>query len=357
MPAMPATEHHSQAQPPIDAIAAAAILAPSADNQLDLRFSERSGTLQIRPASSWREAPAHRTLLRLMSLGAVCENAELRAQALGYAARVVVHPDPVDDQPVAELSFAPSAARRPSDLDSAVEARHTNRRLVFAGPPLAQEQQETMAAAAHGVAGVRLTWLDVPELRRRASAIARIAETERFRVRDLHAELFSSIRFDAGWSAATDEGIAPGALEVEWPARKPFEWLADWDRMRLANRVGAAKLLGVRAAWLPCRLAPHVCALTTSLDPRAGAVAAGRALQRAWLRATALGLAVQPLAAAAVLSWPENDHVSPRTREALAAGWSALCPGERPMLLLRMGRARAPRVRTGRKPLDAYWRA
>jgi hypothetical protein len=354
---MSATGNGSQPAPPVRAIAAAAILAPSADNQLDLHFSERPGELLIWPAPSWHEAPAHRTLLRLMSLGAACENAERRAHALGYAAHTVMHLEGTGDQPIAEISLTPSTGRRPDDLNAAIEARHTNRRLLFRGPRLPPEQRAALTNLAEDGTGVRLVWLDAPDARRRALAIARIAETERFRVRELHAELFSSIRFDAGWTTTTEEGIAPGALEVEWLARTPFEWMADWDRMRLANCVGAAGLLGVRAAWLPCRLATHLCALTSSLDSYAGAVAAGRALQRIWLRVTTLGLAMQVLAAGAVLSWPENSLVSSRTRQALAGAWSALCRHERPMLLLRMGRARTPRVRSGRKPLDAYWRA
>ena len=337
-------------------IATAGLCAPSAENYLCLEFSERCGHLLIWRRATYYSAPPHRQLLMLISFGAVVENVVLRAARLGLSTSVEWHIHS-DDGPIADIAFSASSACV-TDMDTAIEARHTNRGLVFRGPRLTAERRAHLGAAASSVDGVRLVWLDEPPLRARALSIVRKAETERFRVQALHAELFMSLRFDVGWNHDTDEGIAPGTLGVEPPFRPLFEWLRHWDNMRVANRLGADRLLGIRAAWLPCRLAPHRCAIIATLDPRASAIAAGRALQRIWLRATAFGLAFQPLAAGAVFAWAEQPDVRPATRSALVQAWSALGVGERerPMIVFRLGYASPPPVRSERGTAEAYWR-
>jgi hypothetical protein len=123
--------------------------------------------------------------------------------------------------------------------------------------------------------------------------------------------------------------------------------------MQALNFIGASHALGFRAAYLPCRLAPHLGVLVTDSSPEVGAVRVGRALERVWLKAESEGLAFQPLAAAALLALPEYREVSTHAREVLTRGWRALVPGT-PMMVFRMGRATPPNARTGRPPIMDY---
>jgi hypothetical protein len=117
--------------------------------------------------------------------------------------------------------------------------------------------------------------------------------------------------------------------------------------------IGASRALGFRAAFLPCKLAPHLGVLVTDASPEVGAVRVGRVLERVWLRAESEGLVLQPLAGAALLSLPEFREVSSSTRSILAQAWRGLVPGT-PILVFRMGRAHSRRVRTGRRSASEY---
>ena len=127
-----------------------------------------------------------------------------------------------------------------------------------------------------------------------------------------------------------------------------FKGLRHWGVMRVLNTLGTHRFIGFRGAYLPCRMAPHVCALATSLDLDRGAVAVGRALERIWLRATSFGMAFQPLAGAALLALESYRDVEEGVRRRLASGWSRLCTDVLPLMVFRIGHARPPSMRSGR---------
>jgi hypothetical protein len=335
--------NNAQAQ----SIVEAGVLAPSADNRHMLRFRIGDGAIQLRGSEEFERAPFHRRVLALISFGAVVENMVLRAAALGYEAEVTGSNDTRAGADLAVLRFT-SAAARPDPLEAAIASRHTNRRPFYRGPPLSEGEQRQLSKDAETIPGVRLLWLDSPDARRQALRLVTLAETERFRCEPMHADLFSSVRFDVGWRATASDGLPPGALAIEAPMRPLFKALRSWPVMRALNLVGTHRFIGLRGAYLPCRTAPHLCALATNLDLDRGAVAVGRALERVWLRAAAFGVAFQPFAGAALLALEGYRDVEVTTRQRLNAGWARLCPDSTPLMVFRMGRSALPPVRTSR---------
>jgi hypothetical protein len=136
--------------------------------------------------------------------------------------------------------------------------------------------------------------------------------------------------------------------------RQLFKTLRHWGVMRALNHVGTHRFIGLRGAYLPCRVAPHLCALATTLDLGRGAVAVGRALERVWLRATGFGMAFQPFAGAALLALEGYREVDVTTRQRLKAGWARLCADATPLMVFRMGRSAPPPVRTSRPPVAEF---
>ena len=126
--------------------------------------------------------------------------------------------------------------------------------------------------------------------------------------------------------------------------------------MRILSGLGAHLLIGARAAYLPCRLAPHLCAIVTTLPLEEGCLAVGRALERAWLKASALGLAFQPYAAPALLALEGYRDVRDSVRTRLSEGWAELAPAATPLIAFRLGRAPGPVVWTRRLPRGRYIR-
>jgi hypothetical protein len=336
------------------AVVQAGVLAPSAENYHPLRFARVDCSLFVLGTTQFVQAAPHRRVLLLMSAGAVVQNMLLAAGDLGFEYVVRWFPDPQRPELVARLDPGPGAPAADVALVGAIRSRHTNRTLRYSGPPLRQEERQWLESDAHASPGVTLFWLDQKDVRRKALKLVRIAETERYRCRPMHDELFSSVRFDLGWKAAAAEGLSPGALGVERPLRPAFALLRHWGVMRLLNVVGVHHIIGIRAGSLPCRLCPHLAVIAADDDLESGAMAAGMAFQRVWLRASALGLALQPLAAAALFTLASYNDVRDSVRRELVDGWAELVPEKRPMMLFRLGHAPRPVVGTTRKHVATY---
>jgi hypothetical protein len=248
-------------------------------------------------------------------------------------------------------------------LGAVIERRRTNRHLQFKGP-VSEGQLELLRAAAErngaSVGNARVVWLS-GTLRKRALTLIRVAETARFRSQPLHDELFSSIDFDRGWRASTEFKLAPAALEVEPPMRPMFRALKNWRLASALRTVGAPFFLGMRAGYLPARLAPVLGLICTS-EPTAsdGALGVGRAFERLWLQATAEDLVLQPLAASAVLAHavPPDLGEAQELPALLNQGWREICPGLIPLMVFRLGNGRrtapASEYRSGRRPRASF---
>jgi hypothetical protein len=359
MPAAPEEASKAVPRERLRQIVAAGLRAPSAENQHFLRFESHRGALALVATdhASWNALP-HRRWLALLSYGCVVENMALRASTLGYAQRVRWQPDASQPQCIALLDWVTSEA--PADpLAAAIEARHTNRRFYRrARAPAAA--LERMAAAAATVSGARLLWCDGGPSRTLALRTLRLAETERFRRRELHAELFSAVRFQSGWHVTAEEGLPPGALQIEAPMRPFFAALRHWPVMRAATWAGLHHALGLRAAYLPCALAPHIgVVLVEGATQDERDLRCGRALQRAWLAATAAGLAFQPFAAPIALSrqTPASGWVGSTTHARLGQLLDEVRTGHsgRPGMFFRLGFAEPPEVVTARPPVERFW--
>jgi hypothetical protein len=338
----------------------AGLLAPSAENKhyLAFRCDDDSVDVMATDMTSWAAQP-HRRMLALLSYGAVVQNLALRSAELGYALGVEWGRDLLATGRVARLRWDVSAATA-DPLCHAIEGRHTNRRF-YSRAALPAPALERLAAAAHAVPRTRLLWLAAGADRRAALQAIRRAETERFRRRALHDELFGAVRFELGWKQTADEWLPPGALEVEPPMRAGFALLRHWPVMRAAGWLGLHHALGVRAGYLPCALAPQLGLMLAegSNEPLAN-LQAGSAFQRVWLAAAAEGLALQPMAAVTALlrQTPGGGWVDARVQAELARLVQPFCraASERPYLFFRLGQAAVPSVTASRLPLHHYLR-
>lgn len=340
------------------AILRAGIAAPSADNSQPWRFAWRDDELELRiDANRSGRVSDTRYVLSDLAAGACLENMLIRARALGYAADLETFPNRGDELWVARIHWRPdSASDQPEPLAAAIEQRHTNRRFPWRGP-VSADAQASLNAQARRISGPRLWWPRSPRQKQSALSLIRQAEALRFRSPTLHAELFSSVRFSAGWRATCEEGLAPAALAIEPPMRPLFQALRRPATMAIANRLGAAPVLGWRSAWLPIRLSPGLCLVVIPSPERSDVLAGGRALQRVWLQATLEGLSVQPYAAAGVLGLGfvpvEPAHRSTLLRLGSALG--GLCGSGHGLVFLRLGYARsAPSGRSGRRALASF---
>jgi hypothetical protein len=336
----------------IAALTRAAASAPSADNRhpwlLSFREAECRGEF-IAPA--WLDAPQTPKVLALISLGTAVEGMAICARAMGLSLQLEYRLS--DESAPLGFSLAPIETSDDS-LAVALDARHSNRNFWYRGPPLSSVERQALRAENSNLEAASIEWLNDRDTRKAAVELIQAAETERFRNKALHQELYGGVRFDVGWHRSAEEGLPPGALGVSWFERMPFSAMRAWPVQQCANLIGAHHLLGMRSAGLPCRLAPDLCSINADGPTDEAAVHAGRLLMRIWCRATLMGLACQVYAAAPVYALPGATNVSPALQARLSEGWSRLVPNGRPYILMRMGRADAPAVRTARRDFATY---
>ena len=343
--------------PTLTDILQAAIQAPSADNHHRLRFAPTAdGVLILAESGRQTGATGYQRTLDLLSLGAVIENIVLRASAHDLAASIELL---APDQPnlLAEIKFQPET-RDADPLDAAIPQRHSNRRFSK-GPPASAAILQKIGDAARAIPGCTLDWLDGAEQRHKVLRLIRWAEGERFRNQILHAEMFENIRFAIGWRETCEDALPPGALEVEAAFRPLFSLMRRWPVMRLLNLVGAYQQLAWRAGDLPCRFSPHLAVISAPGLADHDQINAGRAFERAWLAIAQHGLAMQAMPASALYAQEAaiDQGIPEKLQARLHAGWEELQPGKTPLMVFRVGRAKAPSVVAGRHPLAYYLKA
>lgn len=333
-----------------------AVLAPSADNHHRVRFEPIAGGLRLWGDEYFRACQEqHRRQFMVFACGAMVENISIKASEFGLACDSTAFPDPARKDLISTMTWRESPAAAPDALLSAIEKRHTNRKF-FRGPLLSEAERDALSAATRADSSIRVRWFTAPSERDDLLSLVRIGETERFARRALHEELFSAVDWRVGWSTSCDEGLPPGTLEVEMPLRPGFRAMAWWPLMRALSALQAHRLLGLRAAYFPCRINATMGVLSASRGTPPAVLDAGRVFQRLWLCATHLGLALQPLAASVALTLTPNapGWTRPKIQARLSDGWHRLLDAETPMMVFRVGHASEPNVRTGRRAPELY---
>jgi nitroreductase len=333
-----------------------AILAPSADNHHRIRFQLIDDTVRVWHTVALPSTQGgYKRVLTLLSLGSVAENLSIAASRFAIQAETILFPDPTKPEWLMQIRLRPDQPVV-DPLWQVIPLRHTNRQIRFHRPKMTAAERGQLDQAAHAYSACKLIWLDEPAQRRSALRLMRRAESERFRNRILHDELFSAIRFDVGWHATCPEGLPPGALGVEPPLRPFFALLRNWPVARLASLLGAHHLLGWRACDLPCRLAPHLGLLAVRQTDSQSVFDTGRAFQRLWLAATSQGRVLQPMPASALyaLDGSPAEGIPEELQRNLAEGWKIGLAGAIPLMLFRMGVATPPSIVAGRPQIEVF---
>ncbi len=274
----------------------AAILAPTPDNNQPWRFAVRDERLLVYLDQA-RTLPSDvNSMFDLVGLGAAIENACIAARQAGYQPHVEVldcPPEALQDpsRPVAAIAFA--LGGQPDPLYPYLATRCTCRKL-YATKPVPAEYLAKIAEAARQVGPVRIDWvtnrLQISELARLLAA----SDLIRFQYEPFHNELFRQLRFTAQEAERTRDGLDLRTLELPPGVGWLLKRLQPWSRMRKIHQLGLGRLLTQPSA-LAVKRSGAVGLLSVNEAKVEPFLQGGMALERLWLTATALGLALQPL--------------------------------------------------------------
>ncbi|HXG03090.1 MAG TPA: hypothetical protein VNO23_06745 [Candidatus Binatia bacterium] len=331
----------------LERLVRAATLAPSADNGQPWRFHYHQGRLDVYHDVERALRFDIHYRASLLAVGAALENLALAARALGLEPERQDFPAGQRPHLVARLTFEPRTPRE-DPLYPFVAARTTNRRPYALAPPGGLAERRLAGSAA----GIESVEIRVETDRRVVRACARLvleADGLRYRRRDFHEELFRAIRFPGAGPPPSD-GLPLPVLEAGALGEAVLRLARPWGRARRLHRLGLTRLMAFHS-YLAVMRSGAVALLATSGTGPGGWLHAGEAMERMWLEATALGLAVQPLSVGTLTLLEVPDRLLAAQLADLRARLGRLFDlrGMRPVMLVRIGRAAGPSARAPRR--------
>lgn len=338
-----------------------ALMAPSGGNAQPWHFVYREGALTCSFVPERSTAFLdYASLASYMSIGAVAENIALVAEQLGFSAELSSFPNRANPHEVLRARFAPTnAPPRDTQLFEQLAMRLTNRK-VGARVPLGAGDAERLVAAAEARHG-HLRLLQEPRDMGVIADILGPGDRLRFISKIMHPELVNEIRWTPEEVERTRDGLDVATLELT-----PVDLVG----LRVASSMGVMDLVnkvrGGRALERPSRKAIAAASAVGLLTVPGGHTPqamyeGGRALQRLWLTATALGYAFQPMTAIVCLFWrlldggdglrdDEKETLTELRRQYLRLFDVPQGHGE--IMLFRVSRADAPSAHSLRRHVE-----
>jgi nitroreductase len=274
-------------------IVAHGALAPSAHNAQPWRFVHRAdGVLEC------RHDPRHDmpTLdfehgATWVAFGAAVENMDLAARDLGLAFDLRPFPAAGDPSLVCTLHFRADRVDA-SPLFARVRERVTNRKRG-ARAPLDPAKRDSLVAAAES-RGAKLTFATEEEALEELGALMGACD----RISALHPAMFREVmpgyRFTRAEVERHRDGLDLTSMELGESDRAGFELLSEWPTMECLGKIGGGRALE-STARKSVAAASAIGLLTVPGTSRESYFGSGRAVQRTWLTASDLGLALHPM--------------------------------------------------------------
>jgi nitroreductase len=299
-----------------------------------------------------------------IALGAAIENMVIAAAEQGYRSHVKLSPKPTNRMVVAELTFeqtSDGALSELAELFPLIRRRATNRRLApRVALPAAQVTALHQAAAVHGG---QLQFLTDPAALAEVGQIMGAGDQIRFLCRELHRELIAELRWTSEQAQQTADGLDLVTLELTDPQRAMLHVIARPDVAAFLRELEGGTAL-TEIASHSVASASAVGLLSVAGDQPADLLHGGRAVERLWLQATALGLALHPMTTVLYMFEMLRSEAATFFNEAeratlggLQARFERLFPrSETPLLLFRIAQAPAPTTRTLRRPIEQVLR-
>ena len=331
---------------PVEAVLDIARWAPSGDNTQPWSFEIiGEDTVAIHPKLDITNPYEYRQAEpSVLALGMLLETMRIAASRLGRRADWTAEHDGTIERIV--VRFPPAPGLEPDELESYVTVRSVDRR-AYRARPLTGAEKVALAAELGPELSVR--WFESRKERWRLARLSARATDIRLRA----PEMFPIHQRIIDWTSRYSRtGIPALAVGLDPASLRLMRWgMQDWSRMQKLNRIVGTRGAAVQLDLLPGLRSAAFFAISAAqprqltLDELLGA---GQRLQRFWLRATKLGLALQP--SLAILLFGHygstraaftSDPALQAKAEAIAADFPGVV-GRRPEEVLFIGRIGEP---------------
>lgn len=227
----------------------------------------------------------------LVSHGCVIENIVLTAGKLGYGTSVDLFPNPNEVRLVARITLNRQEHIAADSLADSIYQRTSNRKK-FTGEKLAAQDLLSLQKEVEGEH--RLMFIEDPTTIRELAGALSASEQVLFENKTMHDFFFSHINWTLDEEQKKRYGFYIETLELDKKQRKGFVMFKSWAKLSFLNLFGVSKMVR-KDNTANYQTASAIGFIIGKEDSPKSYVEAGRAVQRLWLQATRLGLALQPL--------------------------------------------------------------
>lgn len=218
--------------------------------------------------------------------GALIENLLIAASAWGYKTALELPPLNPSSRVTARLTLTENGEPK-DDLYEAISRRATNRK-PYAASPLAEEQKNQLRDEAKKIASGEFRLIEDPNKIHILAKASSVNEVILLEDPVMHELFFKEIVWTEKEEKEKRTGLYLKTMELEPPQEKALKLFKHWQLMKLLNFLGAAKAIA-KTNEKSYAASPAVGAIIIN-DKDDEFLAAGRIMERVWLKATNLNL-------------------------------------------------------------------
>ena len=294
----------------IKQILTTAAYAPSGDNSQPWRFEVHNSNIK-QFSIPGKDNPTFNLKERgsFIAHGAVIQNIVLLSQNFGYEAKVNLFPDNQNLNLVAEIDLIEKNIDGDKNISAIIKKRETNRN-PFEKQALKTEHKNQFEKIARTEPEVKFLLIEDKNKIIQIAESASAAERTMLQFRPLHKDFFDLIRWNKAEESEKKYGMLIDTLELQPPQKIIFRWFSNWDLSGILRKINLPKIIAKENSKIYSS-GPAIGALVIPDDSPKNYIKTGMLLQKIWLKATELGISIQPIAGVLYLARRLNDSGMP----------------------------------------------
>lgn len=273
-----------------------AVNAPSGNNSQPWKFEIKGNKIYIFNVSDGDVTPYNFDQKgSYIAHGALIENISIIAAKHGYEAKTELFPNKNNSDNTAVIALEKGVSKE-DPLFNYIEDRATNRRMYKKIPLRIEHKNEILKTEEEvGNGGKIILIEDRGEIEKLAESLA-LHERLIFENKMIHNIVFSKI----SWSEKEDFEKRTGLyIKTKFPDMPAFLFplmkiFGKWSFVNIVNKAGFSGKIQKQSAE-SCISSSVLCAILVDNEESENYLRGGRLLQRIWLKATKLGLSIQPM--------------------------------------------------------------
>jgi nitroreductase len=270
-----------------------AVWAPSGDNSQPWRFVLKENTLYIYNVPG-KDLPFYNFEQRgsFVAHGALIENIKIVSPGKGFSVSVQEFPEGFQSDLVAIVRFE-KVEPVSNALDKFIRLRRTNRRS-YNETDLTLDQMDKLKSVASDFPGASILFVEDKDSKKLVAEASAQNEKIVLNTEFLHGPFFEHVVWNEEQEKKQKTGLYIRTLELPPPKAFMFKIVSRWKNLKLLSKLGLVNLIASDNAKQYASCSAFVAIVMKDSKPQ-DFFETGKVVQRIWLEATRMGLAMHPV--------------------------------------------------------------